>query len=364
MSKLLSVKLNNEKCYDIHIEKDYSGLLDSIKEIYNEDIKLCVVTDSNVEKLYLNEVLDVLKTGFTNVISCVMQAGEENKNQETVNMIYDTLLENKFNRHDCLIALGGGVVGDLCGYSAATYMRGIDFIQMPTTLLSVVDSSIGGKTGIDYKAYKNIIGAFKMPRLVYMNTSCLNTLDERQYASGMAEVLKMGLILDGKYYSWLINNFTEINDKDPNVISDMILRSIELKAMIVEKDPYEKGDRALLNLGHTIGHAIEKYMNFTFAHGECVALGTVAAAYISWKRDLIPMEDYYEIRDMFVPFNLPISIDDIDAKEILELTKSDKKAIANTVKFIVLKKVGKGIIVIDITDEEILMGIDEIKAKF
>ena len=264
------------------------------------------------------------------------------------------------DRKDLLVALGGGVVGDLTGFVAATYLRGIDFIQVPTTLLAQADSSVGGKTGVDFDGYKNMVGAFKMPRLVYMNFDVLKTLDDRQYFAGFAEIMKYGLIKDAEFYAWLIENMYEICERDVNVLSEMLMRSCTIKKLVVEKDPTEQGERAILNLGHTIGHAIEKAKNFELLHGECVALGTVAAAYVSWKKEMLSMEEYYEIRDMFVPFYLPISIDGIDPQEILKLTKSDKKKQGDSIKFILLKKIGKAVIDTTVTDEEILAAVKEI----
>ena len=270
------------------------------------------------------------------------------------------MIENHFDRHDLVVALGGGVVGDMAGFASATYLRGIDFIQIPTTLLAQADSSIGGKTGVDFDEYKNMVGAFHMPRLVYMNISTLNSLSDRQYASGFAEVMKHGLIKDASFYSWLIENMYEIEDKDTDVVLEMVKRSCEIKKSVVEKDPTEKGDRALLNFGHTLGHAIEKAKGFTLTHGECVALGCVAAAFISWKKELIAMEEYYEIRDMFVPFNLPISVEDLEPSEVIKLTKSDKKADGDKIKFILLKKIGKAFIDTTVTEEEMNAALNEI----
>ncbi len=287
-------------------------------------------------------------------------AGEESKTLSTVKDIYTFLIKEKFDRKDLLIALGGGVTGDITGFAAATYLRGIDFIQIPTSLIAQSDSSIGGKTGVDFDGFKNMVGAFYMPRLVYMNVSVLKTLDDRQFFSGFAEVMKHGLIKDGVFYEWLLENMYEICDRDTDTLLEMIERSCKIKKLVVEKDPSEKGERALLNFGHTIGHAIEKAQNFTLTHGECVALGAVAAAFISWKHELLSKDEYYEIRDMFVPFNLPISIENINPEEILQLTKSDKKVEGDFVKFILLKKVGKAIIDKTVTDEDILNAVAEI----
>lgn len=360
----VAFKTDNNKPYNIYIDNSYSELASKLLELYPDKVKACIITDTNVAPLYLNSIKELLEDVFSEIHEYVFEAGEESKNLDTIYGAYEGLTECHFNRKDVLLALGGGVVGDMTGFIAATYMRGIDFIQIPTTLLSQVDSSIGGKTGVDFKQYKNMIGAFKMPRLVFINTETLSTLPDIQFASGMAEVLKAGLLKDGHFYEWTINNFLEINDKDPETLTNMIRKSVEIKKFIVEKDPFEQGDRALLNLGHTAGHAIEKYMNFKMSHGECVALGTIVAAYISYKREMISTEDFYEIRDMFVPFNLPISLDEIDADEILRLTKSDKKAENGFIKFILLKKIGKAVIVKDVTDEEIKNAVNELVVEW
>ena len=362
MSNRLPVNKDRKFCYDIVLEQDFSHLPEELDklELNPESKKICMVTDSNVEKLYAKELQNLLAPACMEVLVFSFPAGEEHKNLETVQNLYEFLIQNHFTRKDLLFALGGGVVGDLTGFCAATYLRGVDFIQIPTTLLAQVDSSIGGKTGVDFSQYKNMVGAFHMPRLVYMNLSVLKDLDGRQYYAGMAEVLKSALLKDAAFYEWLISNLYEIHDREPAVVEEMILNTCTIKKNIVEKDPYEKGDRALLNLGHTLGHAIEKYKNFELLHGECVALGTICAAYISWKRQLLSDDEYYEIRDMFVPFNLPITIDDIKPEEIVKLTRSDKKAEQDGIKFILLKKVGKAFIDKTVTDDEMLAALKEI----
>ncbi|MCQ2493107.1 MAG: 3-dehydroquinate synthase [Lachnospiraceae bacterium] len=360
MSQRMTVNYNKKPCYDIVYTNSFDKLLEELEGIEALGKRICIVTDSNVDPLYGAEVLSLLEGKCLKAVKYVIPAGEENKNLDNIKELYKFLIEEKFDRKDMLLALGGGVIGDMTGYAAATYLRGIDFIQVPTTLLSQCDSSIGGKTGVDFDGYKNMVGAFKMPRLVYMNLSVLNTLPDRQYFSGFAEVMKSALIKDSIYYEWLIDNMYEICAKDMNVLEELVVRCTNIKRMVVEKDPTEKGDRALLNLGHTIGHAIEKYMNFEMYHGECVALGCVCAAYISWKKEMLSMEEYYEVRDMFVPFNLPISIDKIDVQEVLRLTKSDKKMDSGKLKFILLKKIGKAVIDNTVTDEEIIAALNEI----
>lgn len=360
MAQRMPILYNKKPCYDIVFSRTFDDLWEELTELGVDKRKLCIITDSNVDALYGNSVLNLLKDRGARVVKYVFPAGEASKTLDTVKGAYTFLIEERFDRKDVLIALGGGVVGDLTGYTAATYLRGVDFIQIPTTVIAQSDSSIGGKTGVDFDGYKNMVGAFKMPRLVYMNTSVLDSLEDRQFYAGFAEVMKYGLIKDAAFYEWLIENMYEICERRPEVMEEMMMRSCGIKKLVVEKDPTEQGDRALLNFGHTIGHAIEKAKNFELYHGECVALGAVAASYISWKRGMLSMDEYYEIRDMFVPFYLPISVDDIEPEEILRLTKSDKKMDAGNIRFVLLKKIGKSVIDTTVTDEEILAAINEI----
>lgn len=360
MAQRLVINQNNKPIYDIVFENNFLQLPTELEKFDISDKKICIITDSKVKGLYSDEVYDILKDKCKKVVIYDFQDGEKSKNLDTVKNIYEFLITNKFERKDMLLALGGGVVGDITGFVAATYLRGVDFIQIPTTLLAQVDSSVGGKTGVDFDQYKNMVGAFYMPKLVYTNISTLKTLDDRQYYSGMAEVMKYGLIKNASFYEWIIDNMYEIHERDLDILEDMVVKSCTYKKLVVEKDPTEKGERAILNFGHTIGHAIEKAKNFELLHGECVALGSVAAAYISWKKELLSMDEYYEIRDMFVPFNLPISIEDINPEEILQLTTSDKKMEGDKIKFILLKKVGKAFIDTTVTKDELLAGINEI----
>ncbi|SFK60169.1 3-dehydroquinate synthase [Lachnospiraceae bacterium KH1T2] len=354
MATIVSVpKTSSGDAYDILIEHDFAKLKDAIIKLGFSNKRFCIVTDSNVGPLYADKIVEELSSIAKEIKVLTLPAGEENKNLEQVQKVYEFLIENHFDRKDILFALGGGVIGDLTGFAAATYLRGIKFVQIPTTLLSQTDSSIGGKTGVDFNEYKNMVGAFYQPSLVYMNMSVLKTLSARQFASGMAEILKHGLIKDNSYYEWLINNFIEINDLEAEFLEKMIKRSCEIKAEVVSNDPKEQGERAILNFGHTVGHAIEKYMNFKLTHGECVALGMIAACWISYKRGMLDTEEFYEIRDMFLPFRLPLTLeDDADLDRIIEITKSDKKMESGHIKFILLKKPGKAYIDTSVTDDE------------
>lgn len=360
MSKTITINMKKKPIYDIVIHNDFSLLKESLEKIEFQGKKCMIVTDSNVGPLYAGEIANLLDGFCSEVVVHEFSAGEENKNLSTVEKILLDLTAHKFSRKDFVLALGGGVTGDIAGFTASIYMRGIDFIQVPTSLLAQVDSSIGGKTGVDLNQYKNMVGAFYMPKLVYINTQTLKSLDARQFYSGMGEVMKYGLIMDSSFYEWILDKMYEIHDREQNTMEEMVEHCCVLKQRIVEKDPFETGDRALLNFGHTLGHALEKHKNFTLSHGECVALGSVMAAYISWKKDRLSMEEYYEIRDMFVPFNLPITVTDIDPEEIVALTASDKKATGDGIKFILLKRVGKAVIDTTVTKEEMLAAIKEI----
>ena len=354
----LFVKTGRAEGYTIYYETSFERLAELLEQdcgILTRNI--CIVTDENVKALYLDEVMGILQDKCSSISAFSFESGETQKTLDTVRTLYEYLIEHHFERKDLLIALGGGVVGDLTGYTAATYLRGIDFVQIPTTLLAQVDSSIGGKTGVDFDRYKNMVGAFHQPSLVYTNLSVLSSLNEEQFACGMGEVLKHGLIRDAAYYTWLIEHMSEIMERDPETLAEMVYGSNTIKKFIVEKDPTEKGDRALLNFGHTIGHAIETKKAPEMLHGQCVALGFVAAAYISYKRGLLSTEEFYEIRDMNIGFDLMFSVEDIDDKEILAITKSDKKMENGHVKFVLLKKIGKAFLDTTVTDDEILEAI-------
>ncbi|MDO5422802.1 MAG: 3-dehydroquinate synthase [Eubacteriales bacterium] len=353
----LPVRCDGKPAYTIYLEDSFEKLPEYLGALEPEKRKVCIVSDSTVWGLYGAQVEELLKPSFAEVISFVFPAGEVSKTLDTVRTLYEKLILAHFDRKDMLAALGGGVTGDLTGYAAATYLRGIDFIQIPTTLLAQVDSSIGGKTGVDFDSYKNMVGAFHQPKMVYMNLKTLKTLSDEQFACGMGEVLKHGLIKDAAYYEWCINNMSEIQERDLPTLRKMVEQSCKIKRAVVEKDPTEKGDRALLNFGHTLGHAIEKQMEFQMLHGQCIALGYLMAAHISWRRELISNEEFFEIRDMNVGFDLPISFAGLSPEQIVETTRSDKKMEHGQIKFVLLKKIGKAYLDRTVTDEEMLAAI-------
>lgn len=351
----LDVKKDGTFCYTIRFEKDFSCLAEEIAGLGFSGHKLCIVTDSNVAPLYLEAVKAELKKQFAQVFDFVIPAGEQNKTLDNVKKIYEYLIVHHFDRKDCLIALGGGVIGDMTGYTAATYLRGIDFIQVPTTLLSQVDSSIGGKTGVDFDSYKNMVGAFHMPRLVYMNLSVLNSLSKEQFSCGMGEILKHGLIKNKEYFVWCMENAEKIQARDYDTLLHMIKESCKIKRDVVEKDPTEKGDRALLNFGHTLGHAVEKLKNFEMLHGQCVAVGSVAAIKLSAMRGNVSNEDVLCAEKGFETFGLPTRTEGIFAEDILKISKSDKKMEAGKIKFVLLHEIGNAYVDKTVSDEELTL---------
>lgn len=361
--KRMTVKRDDVPIYDIVLEQSFEGLAREIESLGISRRKICIVTDSNVAPLYLEEVKTILEGCCEYVSVFTFPAGEEHKNLDTVRDLYEHLILEHFDRKDMLAALGGGVVGDLCGFGAATYLRGMDFFQIPTTLLSQVDSSIGGKTGVDFDAYKNMVGAFHMPRLVYTNLSTLLTLPEEQFTSGLGEVVKHGLIKDSSYYKWLKDNRERIMNRDLEVCMEMVYISNQIKRQVVEADPTEQGERALLNFGHTLGHAVEKLMNFTMFHGHCVGLGCVAAARISQLRGLLTTEEADEIRSTMEAFGIPVSVSGLSAAEVIQATKSDKKMEGGRVKFILLRKPGQAYVDKTVTDEELEAGFEAIGGR-
>lgn len=360
MSEIITVHLDQKPIYDIVIEKNFSQLGTAFSRLNVTGRKICIVTDSNVGPLYAKAVQEVLETTGNQIFVYTFAAGEESKNLNTVQDLYEFLIENHFDRKDMLAALGGGVVGDLTGFTAATYLRGISFIQIPTSLLAQVDSSIGGKTGVDFRAYKNMVGAFHQPKLVYMNMSTLLSLDTRLFNSGFGEIIKHGLIKDAAYYRWLQNNAAKIQAKDYDALEQMIAGSCNIKREVVELDPTEQGDRALLNFGHTLGHAIEKLMNFQLYHGECVVLGMIAALNISVTRGHIAQAEYDDAIQMFKAYAFPTNVTGISIDDVIRVSKSDKKMEANQIKFILLKQIGNAYIDRTVTDDEMKRSLTDI----
>lgn len=360
MSKTLSIHREGRRIYDIVLDTSFDNLAAHVKGLAVEGRRVCIVTDSTVAKLYLEPVKAVFEDCSRETAVFIFQAGEARKNLETVQQLYETLIRHHFDRRDWLVALGGGVVGDLCGYAAATYLRGVSFIQIPTTLLAQVDSSIGGKTGVDFASYKNMVGAFHMPSLVYTNVGTLKTLSREQYSSGMGEVIKHGLIQDSEYYSWLAAHRAEIEDRNPDWCLEMIARSDEIKGRVVEEDPTEQGVRALLNFGHTLGHALEKQLSFSMLHGHCVGLGCIGAVKMSADRGYIPGETVDALKALMESLHMPVNVSGIEADRVIQDTKSDKKMDGSAIRFILLRHVGQAFIDRTVTEDEMRAGLSAV----
>ena len=353
MRKMM-IHYNGEPIYPIVLSENFEALGEALDELEIKDRKVCIVTDSHVAEIYLTQVEEIVNGHCAAACHFIFAAGEESKTLTTVENLYEFLIQNKFERKDMLVALGGGVVGDLTGFTAATYLRGIRFIQIPTSLLAQVDSSIGGKTGVDFRAYKNMVGAFHQPKLVYSCAETLKSLTKQQYISGLGEIIKHGLIKDIDYYKWLKGHQEDILARDTDTMLEMIEVSCRIKKDVVENDPEEAGERALLNFGHTLGHAVEKLMNFSMLHGECVAVGMHAAAWLSREKGMITEDAYEDILDTIRSFGLPVCVSGPEPEKVVEVSKSDKKMDKGKVKFILLNPEGQAIIDRSITDEQLL----------
>ncbi len=343
--KIVEVDLG-ERSYPIHIG---SGLLDN-PVFYTDHIigqQVMVVTNETVAPLYLDRVQTAL-SGYQ-CETVMLPDGERFKTLEVWQRIFDALLQHRFSRQCTIVALGGGVVGDMAGFAAASYQRGVNFIQVPTTLLAQVDSSVGGKTGVNHPLGKNMIGAFHQPLCVIADTETLNTLDDRQLSAGIAEVIKYGLIFDPEFFGWLENNIALLLARDPEALAFAIERSCIDKAKIVAADELEAGQRALLNLGHTFGHAIETGVGYgEWLHGEAVAAGMCMAARLSVEQGWLAKMDEERVVHLMQQANLPVGPPvALDADRILGLMAVDKKVLDGKLRLVLMRGIGNAVV----TDE-------------
>lgn len=343
--KTLNVALG-ERSYPIYIGRDLLQNKDLVLQ-HAPSSRLLVVTNETIAPLYLNKVLNSLDS--SSIDSIILPDGEQYKTLDTVNKIYDILLSKRFDRHCTLIALGGGVIGDMTGFAAATYQRGVNFIQIPTTLLAQVDSSVGGKTGVNHPLGKNMIGAFHQPLAVIADTETLNTLDDKELSAGIAEVIKYGLIRDPEFFQWLNDNMDKLLTRDPESMAFAIEKSCQNKAEVVAADELEAGERALLNLGHTFGHAIEAGMGYgQWLHGEAVATGMVMATQLSHLQGWIDKETVNSIIDLIARAKLPTSgPDGMSVQQYLDIMSVDKKVKDGKINLVLLKELGKAIVCSD-----------------
>jgi 3-dehydroquinate synthase len=337
-----------ERSYPIHIGQDlinHTELL--LQHIPNK--RVAIVTNSTVAPLYLENLSTLLTDEGIQVKTIILPDGEQFKNNSSLNTIYNELLSNRCERSTPLIALGGGVIGDLTGFAAATYLRGVPFIQIPTTLLAQVDSSVGGKTGINHPLGKNMIGAFYQPRVVIADIATLNTLPDKELRAGIAEVIKYGLIGDLPFFEWLEDNIEKLLQRDSEALIYAIVRSCQNKAEVVGLDERESGERALLNLGHTFGHAIENGMGYgVWLHGEAVAAGTIMAADLSRRLGWLTRDDVERTKKLFIRAGLPVTGPLLSFEQYTQLMGLDKKVEDGKLRFVLLKALGQAVMTNDV----------------
>ncbi|MDD5299193.1 MAG: 3-dehydroquinate synthase [Gallionella sp.] len=347
----LTVQLK-ERSYPIHIGSGLLGRADLLMP-HLPHKRAALVTNTTVAPLYLEQLHTALQSHGVKVIDIILKDGEQYKNAETLGQIYSALLAHRCERTTPLIALGGGVIGDMTGYAAATYLRGVPFIQIPTTLLAQVDSSVGGKTGINHPLGKNMIGAFYQPQVVLADIDTLNTLPDEELYAGLAEIIKYGLIRDLPFFEWLEQNMERLLARDAEALQYAIARSCKNKAEVVGADERESGERALLNLGHTFGHAIENGMGYgAVLHGQAVAIGTMMAADLSQRLGWISAEDVARIRKLFGRANLPDEGPPSLAPELyLQLMGLDKKVEGGKIRFVLLKAIGHAVVSGEVPEE-------------
>ncbi|MCK6404381.1 MAG: 3-dehydroquinate synthase [Rhodocyclaceae bacterium] len=350
----LKVSLDS-RSYPIHIG---SGLLRCAELIVPHLLRrnTLIVTNTTVAPLYLQQLTHTLENAGVTCLSCAIPDGEQYKNWVTLNQIFNAMLSTRCERTTTLIALGGGVIGDMGGFAAACYQRGMPFIQVPTTLLAQVDSSVGGKTAINHPLGKNMIGAFHQPRLVVADTETLNTLPDRELRGGLAEVIKYGLIRDIPFLEWLEQNLERLLARDADALTEAIYRSCATKAEIVAADERETGERALLNLGHTFGHAIETGVGYgNWLHGEAVAAGTMMAAELSATLGWIAARDVARIEALFLRAGLPVTGPRLGINKYIELMRHDKKVEDGRLRLVLLRSVGNAV-VSDVATEDQIAG--------
>jgi len=327
-------------CYPIHIGP---GRLDKLAQAIPADAtRIALVTNPTVAALYGERAQAALHATGKPVLRVTLPEGESHKNWATLNLIFDALLQGGFDRRSVLVALGGGVIGDMTGFAGAAYMRGIRFVQVPTTLLAQVDSSVGGKTGINHPLGKNMIGAFHQPVAVEIDTDVLTTLPAREVAAGLAEVIKYGLILDAQFFAWCEAHAAALRALEPEALAYAILRSCELKAQVVSQDEREAGLRAILNLGHTFGHAIESGLGYgVWLHGEAVGCGLVQAAELSAECAGFPRADVARVRQLVAAIGCPVLAPDLGAQRWLDLMRIDKKSTGGEIRFVLMPRIGE-----------------------
>jgi 3-dehydroquinate synthase len=337
--------------YDVHVER---GLLDRIGQrvrALTQSSRAAIVTDSNVGALYLDAARRALAAAGVEAIDLTIPAGEEHKTLATVEAIYDRFLAARIDRTTPVIALGGGVVGDIAGFAAATVLRGVPFVQIPTTLLAMVDASVGGKTGVNHARGKNLIGAFHQPRAVFIDPQALGSLPASELSNGLAECIKHELIRDADGFARLEQNIDRALALDVEYLPELIAHNVAIKARVVEADPLERGERAHLNFGHTFAHAIERLSNYNVAHGRAVGLGMVAASFLSMRSGTLQEREFERIRSLVARAGLHVSGTQTPPDNLLDAMRGDKKVQAGRLRFVLLDGIGRAVVRDDVPED-------------
>ena len=347
------------RSYPIHIGERLSVAELLLPHIAGQQVM--IVSNTTVAPLYLAAYQDCLQAAGLTVAVCILPDGERYKNLDTLTLIYDALLSARFNRDCTVLALGGGVIGDMAGYAAASFQRGVDFIQVPTTLLSQVDSSVGGKTGVNHPLGKNMIGAFKQPKVVLADMAQLETLPDRELSAGLAEVIKYALLGDAEFLGWLEQHMPQLVARDSQLLAEAVYRSCAHKARIVAADEHERGERALLNLGHTFGHAIESHLGYgEWLHGEAVAVGMLMAADLSMRLGWLSSADVARVKQVLQAAKLPVDVPAMmRPDDFLRLMLLDKKVLSGQLRLILLRKLGQAVIYKDTPDALLLQTLSQ-----
>lgn len=354
----ITIKTNSKTSFDVLIEAGFDALTEELTRLECENRKVLVVTDTSVNSLYFSKIEELFKPGGSSVENIFIN---DIKSLNDINAIYEVLTNNTFTRSDYIVALGGKKVIGVAMYVASTFNNGLNLINIPTSLLAMSEASINCHASLTFEGITNKIGANYTPSLVYINTDCMDTLDDIHYFSGFAEIMKSAIIKSASIYEWLIENLYEICDKDKAIVSDMIEQTISTQKIYIEKDPNRINTGKVLNLGYTICEALLKVKNDSMSYGDCLALGIIGAAHISHKRDMLSLDEYLEIRDMFVPFNLPITVENVDIDELIGYIKTTSLNETGHFDFILLKKIGKAVIDSNVTEEEIAEALKEIR---
>ncbi len=357
---IVSVNLANH-CYDVHVDRGLIARAGDIIRSLTKSKKIGIVTDTSVAPHFLSPLATSLRSSEFDVVECIVPSGETHKHLGTISQIFDAFLSQKWERSSPIIALSGGVIGDMTGYAAASILRGVPFIQMPTTLLSMVDASVGGKTGINHAAGKNLIGAFHQPIVVLADIDTLQTLPKREFVSGLAECIKHEIIRDADGFDRLEKTIGRALALDADYLTQLVAHNVAIKARVVEVDPHEHGERAHLNFGHTFGHGIERASNYALTHGECVGLGMIAATRTARALGMIDALSVTRIEKLITASGLPVSGLKVSTDEIFNTMHSDKKVRDAKLRFVLPDRIGHVVVRDDVPDSLVRNAIESLR---